>query len=180
MIGHTRVQRGLYLLQCYLDDGKFKKTFENQLVSLLSKNFDSSFVSCNTTSVSHCNSALSTFDLWHFRLGHVSFDKIKQIAKQCTNVNCVENLFCHVYPLAKQKRLPFPTHVKSTNVAVDLIHTDIWGLYKTSSVDGYHYFLAIVDEFTRFAWVFLIKFKYEVANILTFFITWFLRKFLLK
>ena len=48
-----------------------------------------------------------------------------------------------------RKRLPFPIsdHVSST--PFDLIHCDLWGPFATCTVEGYKYFLTIVDDFSR-------------------------------
>lgn len=62
-----------------------------------------------------------------------------------------------ICPCAKQTRLPFPSSsIKSTS-PFDLIHMDIWGPYKVATLDGNKYFLAVVDDYSRMTWVFLLK-----------------------
>lgn len=56
---------------------------------------------------------------------------------------------CHVCFLAKQPRTSFPL---SNNKAVDLfalIRCDIWCSYPLASSYGAHYFLTIVDDYSR-------------------------------
>ncbi|XP_061373503.1 uncharacterized protein LOC133315841 [Gastrolobium bilobum] len=66
--------------------------------------------------------------------------------------------------LAKQHRLPFPSSItKSTNV-FQLLHADIWGPYSVPSIHGYRYFLTLVDDFSKFTWVILMKTKSEVRT----------------
>jgi len=36
----------------------------------------------------------------------------------------------------------------------DLIHVDIWGPYFVPSFEGHGYFLTIVDDFSRFTWIY--------------------------
>lgn len=48
----------------------------------------------------------------------------------------------------------------------DLIHCDIWGPYHVSSYTGYNYFLALVDDCSRFTWVYLSKQKSEARNVI--------------
>ena len=39
---------------------------------------------------------------------------------------------------------------------------DVWGTYKITAMNGNKYFLTVVDDFLRFTWVFLLKFKIDV------------------
>ncbi|CAJ2674628.1 unnamed protein product [Trifolium pratense] len=48
---------------------------------------------------------------------------------------------------------------------------DIWGPYTTATVHGHKYFLTIVDDYSRFTWVILLKGKYEVTSQVQHFIT---------
>lgn len=50
-----------------------------------------------------------------------------------------------------------------------LIHADIWDPCSISSINGYRYFLTIVDDFSRRTWLFLIKNKSETRLALQFF-----------
>ena len=47
----------------------------------------------------------------------------------------------------------------------DLIHCDIWGPYHIPSYSGYQYFLTLVDDCTRFTWLYLLKHKSDVHSI---------------
>lgn len=47
---------------------------------------------------------------------------------------------------------------------------DIWGPYYVSSVNNHHWFLTIVDDFSRFTWIVMLKGKFEVqAQVQIFF-----------
>ena len=43
----------------------------------------------------------------------------------------------------------------------DVVHMDLWGPYKTPTLDRKHYFLTIVDDYSRFVWVHLLQLKSE-------------------
>ena len=73
---------------------------------------------------------------------------------------------CYVCPLAKQHRLPFVSANKFSESTFDLIHCDIWGPYKTPSYQGHRFFLTLVDDKSRFCWIFLMKCKSEVHSII--------------
>jgi len=47
-----------------------------------------------------------------------------------------------------------------------LIHYDIWGAYRVSSLCGAQYFLTIVDEASRATWVYLMREKGEALTLL--------------
>ncbi|CAL1359264.1 unnamed protein product [Linum trigynum] len=53
-----------------------------------------------------------------------------------------------------------------TTTRFELIQVDIWGGYKIASLSGAHYFLTIVDDFTRGVWVYLLRYKSEVKRYL--------------
>ena len=104
--------------------------------------------------------------LWHSRLGHPSFNNLLPIKDALPSFSQSCDDICTVCPLAKQKRLPFPTHNEISKFPFDLIHIDVWGPYSIVTHDGYRYFLTIVDDATRSTWVFLLKSKSDVIPIL--------------
>ncbi|CAN1852203.1 Retrovirus-related Pol polyprotein from transposon TNT 1-94 [Linum perenne] len=105
-------------------------------------------------------------NLWHWRLGHPSNDRLK-LLELCNNDIVNEKvLHCEVCHLAKQKRLPFPASSFIANDIFDLIHVDIWGPLAVQSYDGFSYFLTIVDDYSRGVWIYLMKNKGETRTYL--------------
>lgn len=51
------------------------------------------------------------------------------------------------------------------NAAFDLLHIDTWGPFSVSSVEGYRYFLTIVNDHTRVTWIYLLRTKDEVIKV---------------
>ena len=76
-------------------------------------------------------------------------------------VQCNKTAYCDICPIAKQKRLPFFSSTHVSNLPFDLIHCDLWGPLSTLTIDGYKYFLTIVDDFSRCTWIYLMKTKSE-------------------
>jgi len=104
--------------------------------------------------------------LWHQRLGHPSSDKLKLLSGTLSmpkNSSLVE-FHCPVCPLAKQKRLSFESHNHMSSSSFDLIHLDDWGPFKRESVEGYKYFLTIVDDHTRVTWIYMLRNKSDVSK----------------
>jgi len=69
--------------------------------------------------------------------------------------------------LAKMHRLPFNRSTIQTTHPFQLIHMDLWGPYKVANITGAHYFLTIVDDFTRNTWTQLLQNKSQVKNAIT-------------
>jgi hypothetical protein len=70
-------------------------------------------------------------------------------------------MHCDICPMAKQTRLPFNMSYISSHASFDLIHCDIWGPHRTHTHSGARYFLTIVDDYSRYTWIHLMKLKSE-------------------
>ena len=73
-----------------------------------------------------------------------------------------DKFFCETCILAKAHRMPFDRSTISTKVPFELIHMDLWGSYRIANINGAHYFLTIVDDFTRNTWTQLLHAKTQV------------------
>jgi len=104
--------------------------------------------------------------LWHFRLGHVSNKSSDVIKNKFPFLKYNKSFICDICHLAKQKRLSFPLSVSKSKKCFDLIHVDVWGPYSSSSIHGYKYFFTMVDDYSRYTWVFPLKQKSKVVKIL--------------
>jgi hypothetical protein len=111
-------------------------------------------------------------NLWHSRLGHIPTSKITLLSKIDPSVTITSNSICEICPLAKQKRLPFSLSMNKSMQAFHLIHIDIWGPFSVTSYSGYQYFLTIVDDYSRFTWLFLMKSKSETRSLLSNFLAY--------
>jgi len=109
---------------------------------------------------SHC--AAPSFVTLHARLGHTSLSKMQHLP--CCPNNVPSAFTCDICVLAKMHRLPFNrSTIKSTHL-FQLIHMDLWGPYKVTNITGAHYFLTIVDGFTRNTWTQLLQNKSQVKT----------------
>jgi hypothetical protein len=109
-------------------------------------------ISCHLPS----SQVASSTALWHRHLGHLSSSRLDFMAKHLLNFPFQSNNVCDVCALAKQSRLPFSVSSISYVRPFELIHCDIWGPYKIASFSGAKYFLTIVDDYSRFTWVFFL------------------------
>jgi len=76
-----------------------------------------------------------------------------------------------------KKKWYFPSSVSHSTCAFALIHVDIWGPCSVRSLNGYKYFLTIVNDHLRFVWIFLMHPKAETQTHLKNFVAMVKRQF---
>lgn len=87
----------------------------------------------------------------------ISLDALKHVLPngQLKNVS-IKDVYvppCLICPLAKQKRLSFHSPNHLSEHCFDLLHCNVSGPYQSTHT-GCHYFLTLVDDFSRYMWVF--------------------------
>ena len=114
----------------------------------------------------HCNSVtIPKTALWHFRFGHTSCSRIEAMAKLYSDIVWnKDTASCDICHLSKQKKLPFNFSNHRASCCFELLHMDLWGPFSTATVHGHKYFLTIVDDFSRFTWLVLLKGKHEAMR----------------
>ncbi|KAI3765987.1 hypothetical protein L2E82_16034 [Cichorium intybus] len=114
----------------------------------------------------------ASFELWHSRLGHISFDVISILNKlgvlHLTSL-LPKPTICQPCQLSKGHRLSFDLNSKRALYPLDLIHCDLWGPAPIDS-NGYLYYVVFVDDFSRFTWFYPLKTKTGFYPVLTAFI----------
>ncbi|XP_062086373.1 uncharacterized protein LOC133792482 [Humulus lupulus] len=85
---------------------------------------------------------------WHKRLGYPSMKVTNSFYKILDFPISLSHTPCHICHLAKQKKLPFDSNNNMDPLAFDLIHMDIRGPYSIPTLEGYKYFVTIVDYHT--------------------------------
>ena len=78
--------------------------------------------------------------------------------------------FCTVCHLGKTKQFPFPTAINKTQVPFELVFSNVWGPIHTTSCDGYKYYIAFVDAFTNYTWIYPMQQKSQATLIVLQFI----------
>ncbi|XP_074315555.1 uncharacterized protein LOC141651753 [Silene latifolia] len=94
-----------------------------------------------------CNKSCN-LELLHSRLGHSSFDKLRHVI----NVPANQKFSCETCMLSKLHILPFQRSLSYAQQLFELVHLDLWGPYRTASMSGAKYFLAILDDHSRVTW----------------------------
>lgn len=102
--------------------------------------------------VPSCNSTIvpNKLDLlWHQRMGHMPFNKMRSISFIALQISTKQVFDCPICPLARQQRLPFSPSTIHTTVSFALVHIDVWGPSHTPTYNGYRYFITFINDFTR-------------------------------
>lgn len=168
-----RKHGGLYLLQ-QAANAKLSipiqlSTFMPVVLSFPGVYNPSAASSCNYV-FNNVNSSLSAskFTLWHNIMGYPSQSRLQLLSPIIPDItSCIKDCSpCYIYPLAKQKRLSFPNENHMCSSIFDLIHCDIWGPFYVPTLNGFKYFLTIVDDCSRCTWVYLMKLKSDTQSIL--------------
>jgi len=84
---------------------------------------------------------------------------------------------CYTCHESKQKKYSFLVSKSHANQPFELFHIDIWGPYSTISLHGHKFFVTIVDDYTRFCWIFPMGSKAETRDIIKHLISYIERQF---
>ena len=120
------------------------------------------------TADAHCSIAVAvgneTPKLWQQRLGHMS-EKVMKILHSKGKLPCLQSVeidMCKDCILGKQRRVSFQTSGRTPKKEkLELVHSDVWGPKKVSSIGGKHYFVTFFDDHSRKVWVYFLKHKSE-------------------
>lgn len=110
-----------------------------------------------------------TADLWHARLGHVSYGKLKEIMKKSMvkglpNLDVRDDIVCAGCQYGKAHQLPYKESEYQAKAPLELIHSDVFGPVKQPSISQYRYMVTFIDDFSRYVWVDFMKEKSETLN----------------
>lgn len=116
--------------------------------------------------------------MFHQRMGHPSWEVHKLCSKTLGNPSIEKlNKACDICQCAKHSRSSFSLSHNIAKDCFDLVHCDLWGPYRKASSSSAHYFLTIVDDFSRAVWIYLLNDKKIVMNTLLNFFAYVERQF---
>ncbi|GJT96846.1 integrase, catalytic region, zinc finger, CCHC-type containing protein [Tanacetum coccineum] len=114
--------------------------------------------------------------LWHRKLSHLNFGTINDL----TRLDLVDGLpkfkygkdhLCSTCERGKSKKASHPLKlVPSDHSKLELLHMDLCGPMRVASINGKKYILVIVDDYSRYTWVYFLHSKDETLEIIKKFI----------
>ncbi|CAI7742089.1 unnamed protein product [Closterium sp. NIES-54] len=124
---------------------------------------------------SSCRFLLHQTLLWHHRLGHPSLPRLRGMHSRLL----VSGLPRSLPPLppspappclpsieGRQRAAPHSSSFPPTTAPLQNLHMDVWGPARVSGQSRECYFLLVVDDYTRYTTVFLLRSKGQVVDIL--------------
>nr|CDH30699.1 putative Ty1-copia-like retrotransposon [Cercis chinensis] len=113
------------------------------------------------------STSIDSMRLWHNRLGHPSLAIVNKVLNHYNlPVFSLQNkLLCDSCQLAKSHKLPFVRNYSKAMKPFDLVHADLWGSPSCLSVNGACYFLLLIDDYSRFSWLYLLQSKDETLTL---------------
>ena len=108
--------------------------------------------------------------LWHKRLAYVGMSSLKKLMKNefvrgLKDVKFEKDKLCSACQAGKQVANTHPTkaYLSITRV-LELLHMDLFGSTTYISLGGNRYCLVIVDDYSRYTWVFFLRDKTKVVT----------------
>ena len=133
--------------------------------------------------------SVATLDVWHERLGHLGWSQLRRIfshdmvrgASVSDLGSASDKHECFTCLEGKMTELPFPTSESKVSKPFERIHMDLMGPMERQSITGHHrYVMVLVDEYTRYGWVYFLGAKSEASKRIVEFFSYVERQYLTK
>lgn len=124
------------------------------------------------------NHSVNCQHTWHRRMGHRDINVVNAIVVQgladgIKLADCGERIVCECCLRGKLVRKPFPqVQERKSKRPLDIVHTDLCGPMEHPTPSGNKYFITLIDDFSRFCVVFLLKSKDEAAEKIMEYVRW--------
>ena len=148
-------KNGMYVGKGYMSNGLFKMNVMNivpPIKNINNKNTSSTYM-------------LESPNVWHGKLGHVNYDTLRRLI----NIECLPkfkldpNHKCEIYVESKPTRT-FQS-IERSSEPLELIHSNIYDLKFIQTRGGKKYFLTLIDDCTRYCYVYLLRSKDEALEM---------------
>ena len=111
------------------------------------------------------SNTLNNTYLWHLRLGHINKQKMMRMSKSglISQINLDDFHTCEPCIKGKMTAKPFSKHCKSLDL-LEIVHSDICGPLRTKTHRGMKYFITFIDDYSRYRYIYLIKYKSKTVE----------------
>src|SRR4051812_25018517 len=121
---------------------------------------------CNK-SVNHiCGDVNEDTSVWHSRLCHINFGLMSRMSSMSLipNFTIAKGSKCHSCVQSKQPRKPHKAAEERNLAPLELIHSDLCEMNGVLTKGGKRYFMTLIDDATRFCYVYLLQSKDEALD----------------
>ncbi len=108
---------------------------------------------------------------WHRRLAHVGMNQLSKLSKcdlvvGLKDVEFEKDKLYSARQAVKQVACSHPTkYIMSTSRPLELVHMDLFGPTTYKNIGGNSHCLVIVDDYSRYTWVFFLHDKFIVVEL---------------
>jgi hypothetical protein len=108
----------------------------------------------------------SDASVWHSHLCHLNFGSMFRFSTMSLipNFSIVKGSKCYSCVQSKQPQKPHKVAEESQLAPLELVHSDICEMNGVLTEGGKRYFMTLIDDATRFCYVYLLKTKDEALN----------------
>jgi hypothetical protein len=123
---------------------------------------------CCNKSVNNICDGINESDtsIWHSRLCHLNFGSMSRLSSLnlILNLSIVKDSKCQSCVQSKQTQKPHKTTDGRHLTSLELIHSDICEMNDALTEGGQRYFMTIIDDASRYCYVYLLKTKDAALN----------------
>jgi hypothetical protein len=101
---------------------------------------------------------------WHDHMGHPAMQVVHRVVKEFSlpcQLDSNKELVCGPCQQGKSHQLPYPKSVSVSRQPLELILSDVWGP-APDSIGRNKYYVSFIDDYSKFTWIYLLKFKSDV------------------
>lgn len=122
--------------------------------------------------VSNGNVQRECIHVWHRRFGHRNYVDLKRMIDgnhisgvEIKSCNCPDSGVCGICCEGKLSRQKFPKRSEhGAENMLDLVHSDLCGPLEVATPSGNRYVLTLIDDYSRFCFVYFLKRKSETVS----------------
>ena len=95
-------------------------------------------------------------DLWHIRLAHLNYRALPTVKNIVTGIPVLQvdhDGTCRGCALGKNAKKFFPDSESRAKEILDLVPFDLCGPMTVASLGGYHYYVTLIDDYSRKTWI---------------------------
>ncbi|CAN1149827.1 Retrovirus-related Pol polyprotein from transposon TNT 1-94 [Linum perenne] len=108
--------------------------------------------------------------LWHRKLGHISISVLSKLSRKnlvrgLPKLDSKKEFFCDACVKGKHTRSSFKSKNNiSSSRTLELIHMDLFGPANIMTLGGKYFCFVLVDDFSRYCWIYLLRTKDETLS----------------
>ena len=121
---------------------------------------------CNKSINQICASVNDDASIWHSRLCHINFGLMSRLSSMSLipNFTVAKGSKCHSCVQSKQPRKPHKAAEERNLAPLELIHSNLCEMNGVLTKGGKRYFMTLIDDATRFCYVYLLQTKDEALD----------------